>query len=252
LDKQRGPFNYSVVVETNDHVTPIVKTRITGRVFNTQLTIRKELLLTAIPRTGRTSKSFVLYDPGDGSLKRSYSTIKFSISPAILGSDNGKISIKAACNPFDNDKHRNMRATDNDLVVDVVAVASESAPIGEFDGTLEIITEIPNNEHIQIPVRGRVVSSIEAKPAALFFSNAESEPLSKTVILENRTGQAVSLKTISLSENLPLKVEKHNGSVKTSQIIVTYSPSPEIKNTITGDILCNFTDETVVIPVIIH
>lgn len=151
LDKQRGPFNYTVFVETNDHVTPIVITRITGRTFNTQLTIRKELLLTAIPRAGRTSKSFVLYDPGDGSLKRSDSTIKFSISPAILGSDNGNISIKAACSPFDKNKHRNMRANDNDLVVDVVAVASESAPIGKFDGTLEIMTEIPNNELIRIP-----------------------------------------------------------------------------------------------------
>jgi hypothetical protein len=136
LDKTRGSFNYTIVVETNDPLTPMVKARITGRAFNTQLTTRKELFLASITKGGCTLKSFMLHDPGDGSLKKSHNAIGFSISPTELAHDNGDISIKAACRPFDKSKHQHMRGTKDDVIIEVVATASESAPIGEFDGTL--------------------------------------------------------------------------------------------------------------------
>ena len=129
---------------------------------------------------------------------------------------------------------------------------NETLTIGDFDATIDIVTKVPGSEQIQIPIRGVVVSSISVKPAALFFSYDKGQPVSKTVTLESRTGRTLDLNAVSLSNDLPVKVAKQNTSDKTIQLTVTCSPSRPPNNTATGDILCSFPDETVVIPVIIH
>jgi len=253
LDKARGAFNYVVVIETNDPMAPMLKARITGRAFNTQLTTRKELFLTSIARGGRTSKSFVLRDPGDGSLKQLHPGIGLSVSPAELAGDNGDVSVKATWSPFDKSKHQHMRAAEDDVIIEVVATASESAPMGEFDGTLEITTEIPNNEQIQVNIHGLVVSNIIAKPSALFFSTAGTQSTFKTVAIESRIGRPLDLQDITVPPNLPLKIEKQTEPSKPILLSVHCSHSGTAGSTITGDIVCSFADETVLrIPVIIH
>jgi hypothetical protein len=250
LDKVRGPFNHLVIVETNDKTTPIVKTRITGRTFNTQLTFRSQLVLNTIPRLGSTSQSFVLKDPGDESLKAE--NIKFRISPASFTDHNGPLNVQARATPYDSKEHSLLTADGNDVVVEVDVAAGESAPIGEFEALLEIMTQIPGNEQIKIPIRGTVISNIMAKPAALFFSSVNGEPISKSITIASRIAHRIDLCTISVPANLPLKVEK----VSEEKVIVLtakYSPSGGQASIITGDIVCGFADETVLkIPVVIH
>ena|GEM_PF-3146585 len=251
LDKARGPFDYLVIVETNDKLTPVVKTRIVGRAFNTQLTTRSQLVLHAIPRLGRASKRFVLRDPGDASL--STENVKLLISPASLTDEDGPIYIQAMLTPYDSNEHRFLTAASNDVVVEIDVTTAESAPIGEFEGLLEIMTQVPGDEHIKIPIRGAVISNIMAKPAALFFSSVNGEPISKSITIAGRIAHRIDLNTVSVSPNLPLNVEKASEEDKAIVLTAKYSPSGGQTSTITGDIVCRFADETVLkIPVVIH
>jgi hypothetical protein len=250
LDDVRGPFNHTVAVETNDKLTPLTEVVISGRAYNTLITTRKELLFNAISRAGQSSKSLLLRDPGNGSLKDSITGV--SISPKSLSNKESAIHMKSSVIPYDPNTHPQFQGQENDLVIDVEVTVSDSAPIGDFDGIIEIVTTVPGNKRVQIPIRGIVVSCISAKPAALFIADRKGESISKTVTLESRTGRPLDLKDISLSGTLPIKVAKKNDSDKTIELTVTYSPSVRANSTITGDILCNFADETVVVPVVIH
>ncbi|UCG46580.1 MAG: DUF1573 domain-containing protein [Phycisphaerales bacterium] len=250
LDDVRGPFNHTVAVQTNDKLTPLTEVVISGRTYNTLITTRRELLFNAIPRAGHASKSMLLKDPGDGSLKDSLTTA--SILPESLSDEKLPIHMKSLIASYDPNKHPQFQGKENDLVVEVQVAVSDSAPIGDFDATIEIVTKVPGSEHVRIPIRGVVVSSISVKPAALFFSYDTDKPVSKTVTLESRTGPTLDLNAVSVSNELPLKVAKQNTSGKTIELTVTCSPSSPPNNTAAGDILCSFADETVVIPVIIH
>ena len=251
LDKARGSFVYLVIVETNDKITPIVKVRITGRAFNIQLTSRKELVLNAVPRQAQISKRLLLRDPGDGSLKTT--NVALVISPPSFADGNEPIHIEAILVPYDSNKHPLLRADGNDLVIEIDVIATESAPIGEFEALLEIMTKIPSNELVRIPVRGAVITDIVAKPAALFFSSAGTQSTSKTVAIESRIGRTLGLQDVTVPPNLPLKVEKQTEPGKPILLSVHCSHSGTTGSTITGDIVCSFADETVLrIPVIIH
>jgi len=232
LDKARGPFDYLVIVETNDKVTPIVKTRITGRAFNTQLTTRSQLVLNAIRRQGHTSKHFILRDPGDASLRTE--NVKLLISPSSLTDNDEPIHIEATLTPYDTNKHRFLTANSNDVIVEIEVTASKSAPLGDFKGTLGIFTKIPNNEHIQIPIQGTVISNIRAQPAALFFSGSDSS--SKDVRIENSIGEAIDLKEISVSDKLPLKVKEKGGGSEAITLTVSYSSGKKKIGTCTGGV----------------
>ena len=161
------------------------------------------------------------------------------------------IHIETALGPFDPNRHHPLQAEPQDVVVDLDVVVSAAAPLGEFDRVLRIVTKVPGNEQIEIPIRGVVVSSVAVTPAALFFLAEAGASVSKTVTLTNHIGQALHLEEIAVPEDLPLQVARQDGPDGTVLLTVTCSLSSSVPNAIAGEIRCRFADETVLIPVIV-
>jgi hypothetical protein len=161
--------------------------------------------------------------------------------------------MKAEWSPFDRSKFKHMKGSENDVMIEVVATATESAPIGEFDGTLVIKTEIPNNERILVQIHGLVVSNIIGKPPALFLTTVQGKSTSKNITIESRAGHLPDLQDVTVTNELPIKVEQLSKDSKAIVLSVTCASSTEERHNLGGDIMCHFAhDEVLTIPVIVH
>jgi hypothetical protein len=184
LERTRGPFNHTVVIQTNDPRNPVVRIRITGQAYNTHLIQRKELLLDAIPQGSSVSKCLVLHDPGDSSLTAPQSNVYVSSS---LKSSGARIELDSYCKPYDTTLGLFRDASERDFLICVKAIAAHDAELGDFQGVLKITTSIKANPTIKIPVIGRVVTDMVASPPALFFAMGEGESVTKRIVIMPRT-----------------------------------------------------------------
>ncbi len=181
-----GGQGYSLYIESNDPVSPLVVLDIVALVRPARLLVSsRRIHFGDVAASAGATREIFVKDPGDGSL---------DISEVLSDSKLLDVCLAGEARP---------EIEIEESVFPVLVTLRPGLPVGAFEGSVTIVSNHPKEPRLQIPVVAMIKGDIEVSPEALFLGFAqEGQMLSKSVTLRACTPRVFAIESVCTSRDL--------------------------------------------------